>query len=220
MAWTESGQYNRRITIQENIFSKDDYGGTKEIWMDFAAVWAYMKPLNGFDPYYMKQIDGKVSVNIEIRYIKGIKAGWRLIYEGKIYQIMELYDVENAHREITLICKLIEHSANAGIINVPSSNHLPQAIATTGTITSTDFSVSAGKDTHRMTHWQISEEDDPNFKNPVVDILSKSNLTSLTFAAGQLQPAKIYGVRIAYYGYAYGVSAWSYIFYFATTAGN
>jgi SPP1 family predicted phage head-tail adaptor len=208
----EAGKYNRRITIEEGIVSEDAQGGGETVWVKFADVWAAIEPMDADDPYYMDQINGRVNVNIYIRYLTGLRRDWRVIYNSQIYSLVEFYDVDAKHRELRLICKTLSSLQNPGTINKPaitSPANNATGISLTPTITSSAFTISAGDDTHRATHWQITLATDTLFATPVIDAFSTVDKTSLILPAGKLAFETEYIVRVSYSGRLFDASPWS-----------
>jgi SPP1 family predicted phage head-tail adaptor len=230
----EAGKYNRRITIEQGYVTEDDpnnQGGFETVWVKFADVWAYVEPIRADDPYYMQQIDGRVDMNIWIRYLPGLRADWRIIYNGQIFNIMNFYDVDTTHREMRIVCKMLTSKQPLGAVTQPTITS-PAANATgislTPTITASAFAVTAGTDTQRATQWQVTMAADAGFHTPIINQVTTTDLNSITLQAGKLAYStytidghhtlipNTYLVRVNYAGKQYDASVWSTAVSFTT----
>ena len=105
------GGLDRRITIQKPTLSANAYGEREESWGTHVTCWAQIER----KPAAVEQNSGEqiVSVNkvvFNIRYSKDskdTKAGYRISYYSKIYNILGVHEVGRNER-IRLITEIIE----------------------------------------------------------------------------------------------------------------
>ena len=105
------GGLDRRITIQKPTLSANAYGEREESWGTHVTCWAQIER----KPAAVEQNSGEqiVSVNkvvFNIRYSKDskdTKAGYRISYASKIYNILGGHEVGRNER-IRLITEIIE----------------------------------------------------------------------------------------------------------------
>ena len=105
------GGLDRRITIQKPTLSANAYGEREESWGTHVTCWAQIER----KPAAVEQNSGEqiVSVNkvvFNIRYSndsKDTKAGYRISYDSKIYNILGVHEVGRNDR-IRLITEIIE----------------------------------------------------------------------------------------------------------------
>ena len=105
------GGLDRRITIQKPTLSANAYGEREESWGTHVTCWAQIER----KPAAVEQNSGEqiVSVNkvvFNIRYSndsKNTKAGYRISYDSKIYNILGVHEVGRNER-IRLITEIVE----------------------------------------------------------------------------------------------------------------
>ena len=105
------GGLDRRITIQSPTLTSNLYGERLESWGTFATCWAQIER----KPAAVEQNSGEqiVSVNkvvFNIRYsstTKSTRAGYRINYDSKNYNILGVHEVGRQER-IRLITEIIE----------------------------------------------------------------------------------------------------------------
>ena len=105
------GGLDRRIKIQNPAKQVNSYGERMITWNDYAEVWAQIER----KPAAVEQNSGEqiVSVNkvvFNIRYsstTKSTRAGYRINYDSKNYNILGVHEVGRQER-IRLITEIIE----------------------------------------------------------------------------------------------------------------
>lgn len=108
----QPGKRNRRITIQvinsdEPTITNDD-GYQIDNWINFWTCWAFIKNVNGREFFQAQACNSSASCRMNIRYKKEISSKMRVIYNGKIFNILYVDDINEAHKEIELLCEVIE----------------------------------------------------------------------------------------------------------------
>ena len=101
----KAGQMNRQITIQSPSQTIDAYGGPVFSWSDVATVWAKVHPLRGRELIAAQAAQNETTVKFYIRYRPGITSAKRVLYDGKIYDIIAVIDVNEAHVDIEITAK-------------------------------------------------------------------------------------------------------------------
>lgn len=217
----EAGKLDRRVKIQAAEQVSDGMGGVTETWTDITTVWARIEPLRGNALFYAQQNDSKVTQKITIRYISGIKQKHRILCGTTIYQIDAVIDVASERRMLELMCYTLENQVVVGTIATPTiTSPVDDAedVVATGPFTCSAFSVTGATDTHITTRWQITEEADTQFADPVLDVVAATALTSLSLADGELDPDTTYLIRCRHDAANAGSSNWSEAVTFTTAA--
>ena len=98
------GILRHRATIQQLVNIDDGAGGSIETWENVATVWAAIEPLRGNERYTAQQVQSTLTHKVTIRYREGIKPQMRLTYEGRIFDIESVIDIEERHRWLELLC--------------------------------------------------------------------------------------------------------------------
>ena len=99
------GKLRHRVILQEYISSKDSFGAEVETWSDIATVWASIEPLSGREYFAAQQINAEVSAKITIRYRASVKPTMRVLFEGRIFEILSVINTEEKKRELILMCR-------------------------------------------------------------------------------------------------------------------
>jgi SPP1 family predicted phage head-tail adaptor len=99
------GKLRHRVRLQEYVISKDSFGAEVENWSDTATVWASIEPLSGREYFAAQQINAEVSTKITIRYRAGVKPTMRILFGGRIFEILSVINTEEKNRELILMCR-------------------------------------------------------------------------------------------------------------------
>jgi len=94
-----------RVIMQQNQPTINAFGEETEHWVDIATVWASVEPLKGREFFAAQKENSETTVRITIRYRSGISPDMRIKFDGKIYEINAIIDVEERHIELQLMCK-------------------------------------------------------------------------------------------------------------------
>lgn len=95
-----AGQLNKKIIIQKNQSSKNDYGESVSSWVDYVTLWANIKHLRGQELFLSEQVYNKEVFRIQTRYYSGIDTKMRISYDSKIFNITSINNINE--KNITL----------------------------------------------------------------------------------------------------------------------
>lgn len=99
-----AGSLDQRITIQQPPTTLDAGGEAQGDWTTFADVWARVEPLRGRQLEAARTVYGDVGVQINMRYIDGVKIKMRVKHDAKTYQIEAVMNIQSQNRELELLC--------------------------------------------------------------------------------------------------------------------
>lgn len=99
------GKLRHRVTLQEYVSLKDSFGAEIEAWSDKATVWASIEPLSGREYFAARQMNAEVNTKITIRYRTGVKPTMRILFAGRVFEILSVINTEEKNRELILMCK-------------------------------------------------------------------------------------------------------------------
>lgn len=102
---TTAGRLHHRVTIQEHVTGQDEFGQPIDTWADVATVWAAVEPLRGREYFAAQQVNAEVTARIRTRYRKGVRPSMRVLYDGRLYDILSVIDPEERHQELQLMCR-------------------------------------------------------------------------------------------------------------------
>lgn len=102
-----SQNFDRRITLQRPAHTQDDSGGRVPGWETVCPVWARRLGAKGREFNAAGADLALVEEGFQIRYAPtwdGIDATWRVLYNGKTYDLLSVDEVGRRER-FTLLCK-------------------------------------------------------------------------------------------------------------------
>lgn len=82
---------DRRIAIQANTPTRNDYGEEIEGWSTIATVWAEKIENRGQERFQSAQFIGKEAVSFRFRWsetVKAVTAKHRVVFDGRIFEIV------------------------------------------------------------------------------------------------------------------------------------
>ena len=95
------GELNKRVTLMYA-----DPGSTN--YNDGVKKWASIKPLRVKELIQAKVEYQECTTIIKIRYLKDIDSTWRIRFEDTVYEIIGIIDPNLMHRELQLLCKVVQ----------------------------------------------------------------------------------------------------------------
>ncbi|MDW7651312.1 MAG: phage head closure protein, partial [Bacillota bacterium] len=76
-----------------------------EAWVDIGTVWASIEPLSGREFFAAQQVNAEVSTKITLRYKAGIKPEMRVLFAGRVFEILSVINLEEKNIQFVLMCK-------------------------------------------------------------------------------------------------------------------
>jgi SPP1 family predicted phage head-tail adaptor len=104
-AITSPSELNKRVTLQYPTRIPDGMGGWTVIWFGAATVWAAIWPVSASETIQASQATMTITHRIRMRYRAGLKAGWRISYAGRYFNVVSIIDPNMAHRWLDVMCK-------------------------------------------------------------------------------------------------------------------
>jgi len=89
-----AGELRYRITLQKKIDITDNEGFTKPDWDDVATVWAAVENLHGREYWEAAAIQAENTVKFTIRYRPDVDQTMRIIFRGKVYNILSVDNIK------------------------------------------------------------------------------------------------------------------------------
>lgn len=102
-----AGDLRHRVTIQAKQATRDAYGAEVVTWGDVATVWAAVEPLAGREFLQAQQVQEAVTTRIRVRYRGDVAytPEMRASWDGHLYNILSVIEVEGRRRELHLMCE-------------------------------------------------------------------------------------------------------------------
>lgn len=104
MITTTIGQLRHRITLEQDVHTKDKYQGDVSTFLPRATVNAQVSPLSGKELLVAEQQQSLTTHRIKMRYFRGITSAWRVDFEGRKLNIVSVIDIDERKIEHHLMC--------------------------------------------------------------------------------------------------------------------
>lgn len=102
------GRLNKLVNIERLKYppARGRTGEPIKEWQLLDKRWASIEPLSGRERFLAEQTQSDVSVRIRIRYLEGLKASDRIVYQGIVaYDIVAIINPREKNEELELMCK-------------------------------------------------------------------------------------------------------------------
>ena len=98
------GRMRHLVCLQRPVDTQDEFGKSVTTWEQFAAVHAQVQSSAGSESVDNGQIAAQLTHIVSIRYLPGLTPHWRVLWNGKNLQIVEIKTDATARRWQTLKC--------------------------------------------------------------------------------------------------------------------
>ena len=89
-----SGELDRKLTIQHQIGAKDEFGHTDMTWTNLHVdIPCGFKTIKGGEVWESTQDVGNLTTDFKIRFITGITPSMRIVFEGANYDIKRVVEI-------------------------------------------------------------------------------------------------------------------------------
>lgn len=100
-----AGGYRNYITIQSVTYTPQSDGSTAETWATQISLWAKIMPLTGREYYSAQQTQAEMTHNFYARYTPSVTPSNRISWNSRIFDILDVVNVEERGVEMILRCK-------------------------------------------------------------------------------------------------------------------
>jgi SPP1 family predicted phage head-tail adaptor len=98
-----SGVLRNAGMLQDRSKVRDpDTGDQSTVWIDVRKVRFSLEATGGREIEVAGQVRAQSTFQIVMRWIPGVKTTMRILCEGRIFNITNINDVENRHRELDI----------------------------------------------------------------------------------------------------------------------
>lgn len=99
-----AGKLRHLVTLQKkSVSGKDVMGGQLYTWADVATERASVRPASAREVQAADQRQGETLVEIELRYRADVVQEWRVLWQGRPYDIRSVLDVDGRGRHLKLL---------------------------------------------------------------------------------------------------------------------
>ncbi|MHB0929188.1 MAG: phage head closure protein [Candidatus Nanopelagicales bacterium] len=102
-----AGALRKQVVIQQRTETTDaTFGGVTQTWTNFATdINAAVESLSGREFLAAQAAQSEASVQFIMRYVAGVDARMRIVYNGLYHNIVNITDIEERHRELLILAK-------------------------------------------------------------------------------------------------------------------
>lgn len=102
----DPGQFRTPLTYQTPVSTIDSYGQPVTAWTDVVTFVALVRPLNGREVFYARQVHAETTHQVVCRYRTDFTPTGRFIVAGtnRVLNIVGLLDFEDRRIELTIPC--------------------------------------------------------------------------------------------------------------------
>lgn len=100
-----AGRLRHRITLQSRSVTRSASGAEVVAWSDEKTVWASIEPQRGREYMDGLQVHDEQITAIGIRYYSGVVPEWRVSWNSRTYDIIEVRNWDERNREMMLMCR-------------------------------------------------------------------------------------------------------------------
>lgn len=90
------------VTQNNDVFSGENAAEYSEM-LHIYGMWARVAPMNGREYAEAQKIRAETTYNITTRYIKNIENDMKILYNGKIFDIVSILDVGGLKQELKIV---------------------------------------------------------------------------------------------------------------------
>lgn len=99
-----AGHLRHKVQIQSRSATKDGFGQESMTWTTALTVWADIQPLSGRELIAAQAQMAETTHTVVIRYRAGITPANRVVYQGRVFNVLSVIDEDMRHRTLSLLC--------------------------------------------------------------------------------------------------------------------
>ena len=99
------GSLQHRVALQQKTVNEDAIKQQSESWTDMSTMWARIEPLSGREYFAARQENAEITAKITIRYRPGINTDLRIVFDGRIFEVLSVVNPEERCKLLILMCK-------------------------------------------------------------------------------------------------------------------
>jgi len=99
-----------RITFQKLILATNENGFEIASWQEFKTVWSKVSNLYGREYYQAASVQEEQTVKFTIRYLKGLTANMRILFEDRQYDIISIDNIKYEGKYIEIKAPEVDSS--------------------------------------------------------------------------------------------------------------
>lgn len=103
----QAGPMRQRISLQALIETPDTFGQLVQSWTTLADTWAEILTIGGGEQVSADQTTALSTHTVRLRKNPDVTLGptMRVLYGGRVFEVIQAKDVDFRHREARLLCR-------------------------------------------------------------------------------------------------------------------
>jgi SPP1 family predicted phage head-tail adaptor len=102
------GELRHRVVLQKKEITEDELKQQSEVWTEITTIWAAIEPLSGREYFAAKQVNAEISARITIRYRKGITPDMRMVFDGRVFEVISIVNPKERCGSLVLMCREVQ----------------------------------------------------------------------------------------------------------------
>ena len=104
-----AGRLNKRIELQREDATKDEYGSKAAEWVTVDYLWAEIAPLRGRELFAAHQVHAEVTHKVTVRQRPDLTSEMRFKYGARAFNIATMpMNVREGNESIEMMCVEVE----------------------------------------------------------------------------------------------------------------
>ncbi|WP_277268973.1 phage head closure protein [Pantoea septica] len=101
----DPGELNKRIHLRQRIDQAAADYGIEPVYQNERDVWAKVRQVGATTYHESVQAEEKITHYITIRFRKGVTSDFEVVYDGIIYRVRRLRDLNSERRYLLMECE-------------------------------------------------------------------------------------------------------------------
>jgi SPP1 family predicted phage head-tail adaptor len=93
-----AGELRHRIIIQDYTETLGDIGNPVKTWTDTTTRWGKILPVSSREIIEGRQVEGRATHRVVLRYYDGLTRKSRLKYDGRLFNIEDIINIEERNK--------------------------------------------------------------------------------------------------------------------------
>lgn len=101
----DAGTLRHLVDIERYVETQDEVGQPIKDWATFATVHADVRQLTGREPFFAQERFAEANIMVISRYLAGVDTTMRIKWQGDVYNILDVSDVDGRKVRLEFICQ-------------------------------------------------------------------------------------------------------------------
>jgi SPP1 family predicted phage head-tail adaptor len=98
-----AGTLRRRVIVERAEGAADGGGGRALAWSAVGTVFAAVRPLRADEREELGRLDGVATHRVEVRFGLDLRAGDRLVFDGRTLRVLAVHDADERRRRVVAL---------------------------------------------------------------------------------------------------------------------